>query len=367
VSQRIPVVFNAQQLSTFAAHSGVGTYTRKLLGALAARSDLELVAMSQPDLVLPKGVGRLAVRRTKSPPRVSVVEHAAMTPLSLRRGHTKGWVFHNTDFHAPPLMRAPWVQTLFDVAPLILDDEDLTVLRGRWKRFGPRYRRATGVVAISRHAAAEGVRLLGIDPARIQVALLGVDPEFSPGAENQGDSPYLLVMGEYSRRKGFGEAFAVMDALADAGYPHRLVVGGRLRDESKDELFALRAAARHPDRIDIRGFVPDLVELYQQASVYLMSSRYEGFGLTALEAMACGTPVVAFTNSAVTEVVEGGGQLVADGDVAAMTAAVRQLLDVPGCREEWRARAITHARAFTWEACAEAHAEVFRAAWEDVQ
>jgi alpha-1,3-rhamnosyl/mannosyltransferase len=367
---RTPVVFNAQALSRSGAETGVGTFIRGLLGGLARRDDLELVAMSQSDLALPEGVGRQRVHRVHTRPRIDVVQQAALTPFDRMRAPTRGWVFHNTDFHAPPLMRPPWVQTLFDVTPLLLDDPDQAVLRARWKRFGPRYRQASAVVAISHHAAREGTEVLGLDPARVHVAHLGVEPTFAPAdrhdwrdrdERDEREPPYLLIVSDFTENKGFKEAFAVLDELADAGFPHRLVVAGPLREWSQDRLFALRDGARHPDRIDIRGFVPDLVALYQQAAVYVMASRSEGFGLTALEAMACGVPVVAFSNSAVTEVVGGGGELVADGDVVAMTAAVRGLLEDAGRWAEVRDRGIAHARSFTWDACAAVHAEVYRA------
>ena len=289
------------------------------------------------------------------------MEHALRMPLELRRGRPAGSVFHNPAFHAPFGVRSPWVQTLLDVIPLVFDSPDQAVLRARWKRFGPRYRQADAVVAISQHAADEGIRLLGLDPARVRVALLGVDPSFCVGDGGGDDAaPYLLVVSEYSARKGFAEAFAVIDSLADAGYPHRLLVAGRLQPWSRQALADLRATAKHPDRIEILGFVPDLIALYQGASGFLMTSRYEGFGLPALEAMACGVPVVAFANSSITEVVRHGGALVEDGDVVAMAAAIRQVLDHSALAVERREQGVAHAATFTWAKCAAIHAEVYR-------
>ncbi len=235
-----------------------------------------------------------------------------------------------------PASGRPWVQTLLDVIPLVLDTPDQAVLR---KDGGGASAPLSPGLGHHRHLAAcaadEGVRLLNLDPSRVLVAPLGVDPAFHPGDTGPADTPYLLAVSEYSRRKGFAEAFAVVDALADAGYPHRLIVAGRVHPWAQNELAALRAAARHPERIEILGYVPELLPLYQGAAAFLMSSRYEGFGLPALEAMASGAPVVAFANSSVTEVVGGGGQLVDDGDVPAMVAAVRQVLD-SAAASEWR-------------------------------
>jgi len=350
--------------------SGIGTYTRHLLAALARRSDVEVVVLCNAGDELPAGVQRRAIRRMTNRivrrPRAHLIEHSIRMPVELHRSRPDGAVFHNPSFHAPLGVAAPWVQTLHDVIPLVFDAPDQAHLRARWRRFGPRYRSAGAVIAVSRHAADEGIHHLGLDPTRVHVAYHGVDPSFRPPSHEQGegsgDRPYLLVVSEYSHRKGFAEAFALIDDLADAGYPHRLVVAGRIHEWIAHDLAGLRARAGHPERIEMRGYVPDLVRLYQRAAVFISSSRYEGFGLPALEAMACGAPVVAFANSAVTEVVGGGGYLVPDGDVGAMAAAVRALLDNPAASAEHASLGIEHARRFTWDASAALHVEAYRAA-----
>ncbi|MGI8751452.1 MAG: glycosyltransferase family 4 protein [Acidimicrobiales bacterium] len=352
------VVIDGFALSSAGAGSGVGTYTRHLLGALHRIRPGGLWALATPEAPLPPGVERLTVDRRARRARLEVIEHAARLPVDLARRRPSGAVFHNPGFHAPFGVRGPWVQTLLDVIPLVLDHRDLAALRSRWKRFGPRYAKADAVIAISAHAAAEGIRLLGLDPARVTIAPLGVDPSFTPGS-GRADPPYVLMVGEYSRRKGFDRAFGVLDDLAERGYPHRLKVVGRVHDWGRAEVDALRSAARHPERIELCGFVPDLVGLYQAASVVVVTSRYEGFGLPALEAMACGTPVVAFANSAVTEVVTDGGVLVADGDVAAMVTEVRRLIDDERWADEWRQRGVERAATFTWARSAAIHAEVY--------
>jgi glycosyltransferase involved in cell wall biosynthesis len=277
-------------------------------------------------------------------------------PLEVRRA---GGLFHNLSYHAVPGLKPPWVQTLHDVIPLTYPDPELAALRARWRRFAPRYRRAAAVIAVSRHAAADGIAHLGLDPARVHVVPHGIDHQSFRPVEAPADPPYLLMVGEYSARKGYPDAFAVLDALVDAGFPHRLVVVGS--DHGTGRLAGLRAAARHPERIELRSLVADIVPLYQGATALLLTSRSEGFGLPALEAMACGVPVVAYDNSALTEIAGPAARLVDNGSVDALLAAVTELLTTPAARAELRQRGLTHARDFTWERSAALHAEVYAA------
>ena len=350
------MLVDAAALSGPPAGSGVGTYTRQLLEALGSPPDVDVTALVGPSVPLPRGVHRHPLRRLVHSGRGELIEHAIRLPYDLWR--TPADVFHNPGFHAPWRVDRPWVQTLLDVIPLVRDDPDLAALRQRWRRFAPRYRRADAILAISRSAADDGIRLLGLDPTRVEVAHLGVAPAFRPG-NGPADPPYVLVISEFAKRKGFTEAFAVTARLADLGHPHRLKAAGRIHDWAREPLRATVAASPRPDLVDVLGFVDDLPALVRGASVFLMSSRYEGFGLPALEAMASGVPVVAFDNSAVTEVVRGGGVLVPDGDVEAMAQAASRLLRSPAAWEEASQAGLARAAQFTWAASAKVHAEVF--------
>jgi glycosyltransferase involved in cell wall biosynthesis len=358
--QPLRVVIDAQSLSSDAAGSGIATYTEQLMGALADRHDIAVTALCTGAIALPAGVTRAPIHRVLKDPRLEQREHLTRLPFDLWRTRHPGDLFHNPVFHAPPGVRRPWVQTLHDVVPLVDPSPDVAILTDRWKRFGPRYRQASAVIAISQHAATEGIRVLGLDPRKVHVARHGVDPRFRPSGDGPADPPYVLMVNEYSQRKGYREAFAVFDALVEAGFPHRLVVVGRIRDWARADFEKVLATSHHRERIDVLEWVADLVPIYQGASAFLMTSRYEGFGFTPLEAMASGVPVVAFSNSAVTEVVDGGGQLVPDGDVPAMVAVVRRLLSDETWADEWSQRGVEHASGFTWAASAAIHAEVYR-------
>lgn len=353
------VLVDASQLSGQSAYSGIGTYVRELLGHLGGRPDLSLSAMVTGDALTPDGVERRPIGRHFREGRRAVWEHELRRTWEIQG--RDGAVFHNPNPHAPLLNRGPWIQTLHDLIPLVFDDPTLATVRRRFERFGPRYRHARAVVAVSRHAADEAIRLLGLRPEQIEVIHHGVGREFVPAGGGPADPPYLSVVAEYSRRKGFDLAFEVIAALAEDGYPHRLVVAGRVQEWLRPEFDQVVSAARRPDRIDFQGFVPDLPAVYQGSTVHLMTSRYEGFGFPALEAMACGIPVVGFANSSIPEVIGDAGILVPDGDVQAMVAAVRRVLDEPHLREELAAAGRERARLFCWQRSAERHAELYSA------
>jgi glycosyltransferase involved in cell wall biosynthesis len=362
----VKVTIDATGLADDSAYRGIGTYLRHLLPELAADPDLSVTALAPAGADLPARVEEVRLRRI-APGRWRRSEHQLLLPFDLRRQRAE--VFHSPALDPPARYSGPWVQTLHDVIPLVFDDPELAVERRRWRRHAGRLRRASAIIAVSQHTANVAVSTLGLDPARIEVVHHGVSPRFTPGersARGATDSPatdrppYLLTVGEYSRRKGYPEAFAVAGALAELGYAHRLRVVGRIAPWVRPALDALVASAPVPDRIDLLGFVDDVVGEYQRAEVLLMTSRYEGFGFPVLEAMACGTPVVAFANSSITEVVGEAGILVEDGDVPRMVSAVRSVCEDRQLWHELSRRGIERAAEFSWERSARAHADVYR-------
>jgi alpha-1,3-rhamnosyl/mannosyltransferase len=361
VSAGTPVtaVLDAFALGPRGRGTGLATYVRGLLGGLGADETLHIRALAPAGADLPLGVEHVPIERRARGGRPAFIEHAVRREVEIRR--VAGDVFHNPGPDAPTFPRRPYVQTLLDLIPLTDPDPALAVMRKRFRRYASRYRSAAAVVAISRHVADEGITHFGLDADRLHVVHLGVDPAFTAdGPQASATAPYLVMVSDFQRRKGYAEAFAVVAALADAGYPHCLVIAGHVRPWQQALYDELVNAARHAERIDHRGYVEDLAALYRGADVCLVPSRAEGFGLPAVEAMASGTPVVAFANSALPEVIGDGGLLVPDGDVDAMATSVRSLLDDGGRRAEMTERGLERARTFSWGRCAREHAEIYR-------
>lgn len=352
-------VVDARRLGEGSAYRGIGTYVRNLLAALVEVEGVDVAALATQETALPAGVRRVPLRR-RARGRLLTLEHELLLPRDLARSGAD--VAHSPALDPPRNSPVPWVQTVHDLIPFAFDDPELAIERRRWRRFGPRVLRAAAVVTPSQASADQAVAELGLDAERVHVIPHGVEPQYRPdaGAPRPGQ-PYVLYVGAWGPHKGYAEAMEVAAALADAGYPHRLVIAGRQDEWMSGRIQRVLDRARRPDRVEVANYVDDLAALYRGADVLVVTSRHEGFGLPALEAMACGTPVVAFANTAIPEVVGDAGELVRDGDVAAMVRAVTAVLDDDRFRRSLVQRGLARAGGFSWRRSAEAHADVYRA------
>jgi glycosyltransferase involved in cell wall biosynthesis len=169
--------------------------------------------------------------------------------------------------------------------------------------------------------------------------------------------PYFLVVGQNQPSKGHPLALEAFAAAALKGY--RLVFVQRL--EMGRGLHRLASRLGVAERVHFSGSVAieRLVSLYQSASALLQPSLAEGFGLPALEAMACGTPVVAHDIPALREVLGGAGCLIPVADVPALSQALQRVASEPAWAGDLAARGVERARAFSWDRAAELTWQVY--------
>jgi len=354
----VTAVVDGYELGGFSSTRGIGRYLDNVLGRLP-RPGLEVTLLASNGVQPPPGV-RAATLRRWAPSRFAGAEHELRIGWDLAR--TPGDVLFAAGLTAPVATRRPVVQTIFDTTPLRFAVGSPSAIAA-WRRNARRARRAAAVIAISQASADDAVSQLGVPAARIHVVHLGVSSIFAPGARPAvATTPTLLFVGEYGAHKGHREAFAVVAGLAARGVPHTLRVASRLAPWHRPIVEALVTRSGAAERVELLDYVPDIVEEYRGAEALIVTSRNEGFCLPALEAMACGTPVVAFANSALPEVVGDAGVLVPDGDVPAMIDALVGLLADRERRAELAAAGVERARQFTWDACADAHAEILLAA-----
>jgi len=196
------IVVDARRLGEGSAYRGIGTYLRNLLAHVVEVDGLEVRALVMPGTPLPPGVVAVPVRR-RAPARLLTLEHELLLPSDLRRSGAA--VVHSPAVDPPRRSPVPWVQTLHDLIPLAFEEPELAIERRRWRRYGPRVRRAAAVVTPSRHSAEHAVAALGIDPARAHVIPHGVEPQFRPGSgpTAPGSAPYVLYVGAWGPTPGF--------------------------------------------------------------------------------------------------------------------------------------------------------------------
>ena len=248
--------------------------------------------------------------------------------------------------HALPLScPCPAVVTVHDLSferePSLMGLRDRLVFRAAVPRAA---RRAARVIAVSELTKRDLVELYRIPREKIVVIPNGVDPRFTPDGPRPDGGDYALVVGALQQRK---DPEAAIEALALLGKGDlRLVFagpdkGGREAAERAAERTGLRSS------VEFLGYVPqdELAALYRGAACLVFPSRYEGFGLPALEAMASGTPVVATTVGALPEVAGGAAILVGERDPAALADGIERAL---ADRDRLMRAGLERARLYTW-------------------
>ena len=353
------VLIDGRALSDDSAFRGIGTYVRGLLSGLGRQPGLEVAVLATADADLPPGVTWVPIRR-RAPGRFRYQEHELLLPRDLRRWRAD--LVHSPSLHPPRRSPAPLVQTLHDAFPLTLGTATTRNERVGLRRLQERCRQAAGIVAISNFVAGQASDVIGVARERVRVIHHGVGDQFRPTRGAPPAAPYIFMVGEYDPRKAHDVAFDVIAQLAARGPALPLKVAGRIAPWYAERMSALVAAAPRPDLIEMLGYVSDeeLVRLYQGATAVLVTSKGEGFGFPAVEAMACGTPVVAFDNSATREVVGDSAILVPDGNTAGLVDGLARIVNDPLVRQDYSTRGIRCAQQFTWDECARRHADLYR-------
>jgi len=344
-------------------NSGIGRYLREVLAALL--DDLrfrEVVLLGDPDDLGAFVAGRGA------PVPVRIEEHrgAFYTPraqLSWQRLRRQGRIGADIAFfphYDAPLLGLPArsVVAIQDLTHFCVPDAFPA-----WKRAGAGMlfdqvvRSATCVITSSESTRADLIKRIPASAAKVEIIPLGVGESFRacrPGecascASNRALRPYLLCVGNRKPHKNLRAAVEVLARLLPEWPGLRLVLAGA-RFEEHDEVDARAAALGVDHAVVARSAVSDdeLRCLYSNAEALLFPSLYEGFGLPPLEAMACGTPVVASNRASIPEVVAEAGALLDPSDSDAMAAAVQRIRDDGAWRAMLVERGLARAKGLRW-------------------
>jgi len=329
--------------------TGDETYAAALLRELAQIADQErIVAVTRRPELVPEGIEPFEL-----PARSQVARMAFGLPRALRRLHP---ALGHFNYVVPPAYRGPAVVTVHDLSfesdPSLMGPRD----RFMFRTFVPRSaRRADRVLAVSERTKRDLVEHYGIAEKKIVVTPNGVDPIFRPNGSTPDVSPYALFVGGIQPRK---DPLTAIEALALVDGDLRLVLVGDEKHGGEEVRDAVRRL-RLEDRVELVGYVEHegLASLYRGAACLVFPSRYEGFGLPVLEAMASGTPVVATTVGAVPEVAGDAAILVEPGNPDALAEGIRQAL---ADRERFVAAGLERAKRFSWAETARRTLAVYR-------
>jgi glycosyltransferase involved in cell wall biosynthesis len=373
------VAIDARHLQTVARVRGIGRYTRNLLAAFARRAPrdvewtlLRLRNFPVADPGLLPAHDDIATSRLRRPELSMLAVDPVLLSLELAG---KGIdVYHSTQLSLPARRSFPAVVTIHDLAPLVWPAH---YLRLPYSRVGHAWqyalaRRAEAVIAVSEATKHDVVERLGVPEDRVTVVPEAVDSEFEPPPADEGRAlararfavpdRYVLYVGQFDPRKNVRGLLRAFAAAADRDKALRLVIVGELGKLASHLREALEVERTPRDRVILTGFVDDatLAALYAGAECLLHAALMEGFGLTALESLAAGTPVVGYAGGAVAEVVGDAGLLVPSGDEDALATALGRFLDDESLRAGLRGRARSRAAAFSWDRAADETLAVYR-------
>ncbi len=347
--------------------TGIGRYIRTLLGHLDQPA-AHVVCQAGS---VPPGSARFRGRIELGSPPFSLREQVEL-PVRLAAARCR--LLHSTHVNVPLAFRGRRVTTIFDCAfDAVPDDAPSAGARLAYRLFTRLATRvSTRIITGSESARADVLRYHGADPSRIRVIPIGLDlgtlarlrsaPEGGRilATVATGD-PFALHVGQLRRRKNIPRLLeAVRRVNQDLGVRLRLVLAGPPRSRAVD-LPRLVATLGLDGLVVHAGWVTDaeLVRLYAAAALTVMPSRYEGFGLPVLEAMACETPVVAADIPALREVASDAALFVPPHDPAALAAAMASVLTSESLRADLIARGQARVLQFPASVFAERTAAVY--------
>jgi glycosyltransferase involved in cell wall biosynthesis len=359
--------------------TGIGQYIRNLMASIEARGDVAIRYFY--------GTHWSRHLSTSPRPAVGVLKRTfkKIVPFPYSVSYALQWYFFALGARSfrPNVYHEPNYLAYRFRGPTVITMHDLSFVhyrglhpRERLEHFDRRLpatlARAAHIITDSEEVRREAIAHFGLDATRVTAIHLGVDAVFAPRKETQchevlarhglyhGD--YALAVGTVEPRKNLVAVIRAFEAL-----PERLrrtiplVIAGQrgwLSGETEKLIHNGEAAGW----LRFLGFVPqtDLPFVYAGARLFAYPSRYEGFGLPVVEAMASGVPVITSSVSCLPEIAADAADLVHPDDIDGLRNSIERLLEDEGRRVELRARGIERAKRFSWQRCAEETVAVYR-------
>ncbi len=353
--------------------AGLGRYAHELIAALVAQSAHDYIAFyhqrGQAQLLppidrLPRLTTALNVRPWRL--RTALAHFAGLGMDGLFPGVD---VFHATEHLLPRLRRIRSVFTLHDLIFHFDPDSHKPLNIAFLKTMMPRFLRAAeAIIAVSECSKRDAVRIYGVPPEKIRVIYEGVDPRFKPNSNAHSSAAirekyrlperFILHVGTIEPRKNLPLMFEALTAPQTRDVS--LVIAGKTGWLTEPIFARVNALGVH-DRVRFTGYIPDedLPDLLSAATVLVMPSRYEGFGLPVLEAMACGTPVIAANTSSLPEVGGEAALYAPPDDPRSWADLIDRVMSDAMLHASMREKGLRQAAKFRWDIAARETAEVY--------
>jgi alpha-1,3-rhamnosyl/mannosyltransferase len=380
--------------TSWANRRGYGRFAREIIPAMAALAPhdelvcfLDQASLETFDVTAPN-ITCVSVSNLTTPPSraASANEHRGLWDMArmtgaVQRAKVDVFFFPSVYTYHPLPPGLPAVVTIHDAIPerfpdLVFPSAKTRILWGLKMKLA--IFQARSFVTVSQYAAEDLVKVLGIPREKITVAVEAPSAEYRPRANSNppatSDLPagaeWLVYVGGFSRHKNIPlliHAHAAIAREMGTDAPYLLLVGTRDLDDFYTDVESIESAIDQEGTAELvkwTGFVSDeeLSAIHSNSLGLVLPSECEGFGLPAVEAAACGSPVIATTESPLPELLEGGGVFVRPGDLGALTTAMRRLATDPEFRKSAGNRARERAEALSWEKSAAAVLKAIRKA-----
>ncbi|MBK9316546.1 MAG: glycosyltransferase family 4 protein [Acidobacteria bacterium] len=361
-----------------ARQGGNETYIKNLILALAAidRENRYTIYLANAEAAgywsrfFAESHPNFQVRRLPPPTPLIKVPMALAIELRMRPVD----VLH-VQYTAPPFCPVPVVATIHDLAfehlPETFTRRGSFQLKLTVRRTA---RKAARIVTVSEYSRQDIIRTYNLDPEKVIVTWNGVGEGFSPEPSSPGEADgirsrfvitgdYILAVGSLQPRKNLVRLIRAYARLRDENpdfRPKLVIVGRKLWLAS--EIFAEASRRQWSEDVILTGYVSDedLPKLYRAAIAFVYPSIFEGFGLPPLEAMACGTPVIAGNTSSLPEVTGDAAILIDPYDEDALARELLRIVNQPDLRDRMRRCGIEQARKFTWRDAAEKTLQIYK-------
>lgn len=375
------IALDLSPLATSSSLRGIGRYVRGLVQGLSELAPEQVGALDVVGIGANRSLTRASVvsdwfEYSQMPPELPVAYDTLRRSILIASTfgrvvrRTGAQILHLTDpkgfvFGSPGEL----VLTCHDLISLALADLYLPRIPHWQKLYAAierkRYGRARAIIAVSHATKNDLVNFLGVEPDKITVIGLGVDSDrFNTRQHHQereklvgligSSQPYVLYVGAGDARKDLPTLIAAY-ARSRLAREALLVFAGRLQSQQLRRLMDVSAAHGVQRRVKFLGHVDEVMvpALYRMAAVHVFPSRYEGFGLPVLEALACGTPTITSPGSSLDEVAGDAALIVPCGEPDQLAVAIDQLATDTGLRLNLRQRGLERAAEFSWKNCAQ--------------